>query len=393
MQCGRPRPRGWRRWTRAFMAARRRRLELCSGLQVADKRNLYLLTHRMPFSHITNGQSAGTGIATLNGMMDVLNAITPTGDSLSTAADEAAAAAVIGSTGGYQTADAGLAALYGPDGELNSSLSLSVFSADYGDIAGFTLSGWGRADVSLISGEAALKFLYGDETALHTGKLVPPTSLSTNRTWTLPDADGTVALMGQLGSMATQSGSNVTITGGSATGLANFGVSAGNNAQLTGFNLGTSTGTTATPLRFFKTWNNSGLTDEALCVDITGTAYNAASSMFAVKLNGQTHLSVGRTAAGASWLRTQNNFSIGNAAAALAAPSFYGAASGQAGAATVGGFVLTEGIIILGGVRIVSVAANPEGVVTAPPGSMALSTTGAWYQKATGSGNTGWVLK
>lgn len=36
---------------------------------------------------------------------------------------------------------------------------------------------------------------------------------------------------------------------------------------------------------------------------------------------------------------------------------------------------------------------TPEGVVTAPPGSLCLLKTGAMYLKTTGTGNTGWTLK
>ncbi|HFZ5878894.1 TPA: hypothetical protein ACILGS_004714, partial [Escherichia coli] len=36
---------------------------------------------------------------------------------------------------------------------------------------------------------------------------------------------------------------------------------------------------------------------------------------------------------------------------------------------------------------------SPEGVVTAPQGSMYIDYNGDWYQKKTGTGNTGWVLK
>ncbi|MCV5836514.1 phage head protein, partial [Escherichia coli] len=36
---------------------------------------------------------------------------------------------------------------------------------------------------------------------------------------------------------------------------------------------------------------------------------------------------------------------------------------------------------------------SPEGIVTAPQGSMYIDYNGDWYQKKTGTGNTGWVLK
>lgn len=40
---------------------------------------------------------------------------------------------------------------------------------------------------------------------------------------------------------------------------------------------------------------------------------------------------------------------------------------------------------------IFHVTASPEGIVTAPPGSLAMSETGVLYIKSSGTGNTGWT--
>lgn len=53
-----------------------------------------------------------------------------------------------------------------------------------------------------------------------------------------------------------------------------------------------------------------------------------------------------------------------------------------------GGF---DGYVKLGDKYIVACIGSPEGVVTAPPGSLALSDSGAAYRKSSGSGNTGWT--
>lgn len=45
-----------------------------------------------------------------------------------------------------------------------------------------------------------------------------------------------------------------------------------------------------------------------------------------------------------------------------------------------------------GGACYKSGSASPEGSVTCEPGSIYLRTNGSWYQKASGSGNTGWVV-
>lgn len=43
------------------------------------------------------------------------------------------------------------------------------------------------------------------------------------------------------------------------------------------------------------------------------------------------------------------------------------------------------------GPRVLPLTGDPEGVVTAPPGSIGLGTNGTWYRKVSGTGNTGWV--
>jgi hypothetical protein len=45
----------------------------------------------------------------------------------------------------------------------------------------------------------------------------------------------------------------------------------------------------------------------------------------------------------------------------------------------------------LAGKTITYSTASPEGVITAPPGSVNMAETGSLYVKSTGTGNTGWV--
>lgn len=43
------------------------------------------------------------------------------------------------------------------------------------------------------------------------------------------------------------------------------------------------------------------------------------------------------------------------------------------------------------GIAIFAVPSNPEGIVSAFPGSFAIDVAGNWYRKSIGTGNTGWV--
>lgn len=43
------------------------------------------------------------------------------------------------------------------------------------------------------------------------------------------------------------------------------------------------------------------------------------------------------------------------------------------------------------GIAVFAVPSNPEGIVSAFPGSFAIDLAGNWYRKSTGVGNTGWV--
>ena len=82
-----------------------------------------------------------------------------------------------------------------------------------------------------------------------------------------------------LGSIATQESNAVSITGGTITGLTDFGVSMANNTAMTGFALGTISDTTSRPLNITQTWNNAGLTATALKVAVTNTSSNSASKL------------------------------------------------------------------------------------------------------------------
>jgi hypothetical protein len=60
----------------------------------------------------------------------------------------------------------------------------------------------------------------------------------------------------------------------------------------------------------------------------------------------------------------------------------------------LGNWTFSQPITIGGGsVSVRSGSGNPEGVVTAVQGSLFLSSSGTIYVKASGSGNTGWVVK
>lgn len=59
--------------------------------------------------------------------------------------------------------------------------------------------------------------------------------------------------------------------------------------------------------------------------------------------------------------------------------------------AIVGDELQAQGMLRLGEGRVFYTVQWPEGVVTAPPGSLALRSNGRVYVKATGSGNTGWA--
>jgi hypothetical protein len=53
----------------------------------------------------------------------------------------------------------------------------------------------------------------------------------------------------------------------------------------------------------------------------------------------------------------------------------------------------TEKVFYLdSGLAIFPVPSNPEGIVSAAPGSFAIDNAGNWYRKASGIGNTGWGL-
>lgn len=60
--------------------------------------------------------------------------------------------------------------------------------------------------------------------------------------------------------------------------------------------------------------------------------------------------------------------------------------------ARVGDEQAVQGIVRVGGSRVLLTATSPEGVNTAAAGSLALSQAGRLYVKGSGSGNTGWRL-
>ena len=82
-----------------------------------------------------------------------------------------------------------------------------------------------------------------------------------------------------LGTIATQADSAVSITGGTISGITQFGVSMANNTAMTGFALGTITDTTSRPLNITQTWNNAGLTATLIKASAVVTSANSASKL------------------------------------------------------------------------------------------------------------------
>lgn len=98
-----------------------------------------------------------------------------------------------------------------------------------------------------------------------------------------------------LGTIATQAASAVAVTGGTITGLTDFGVSMANNTAITGIGLGTITDTTSRPFAITQTWNNAGLTATALRVNVTDTASNASSILADFQVGGSSKVKIDKS--------------------------------------------------------------------------------------------------
>jgi hypothetical protein len=97
-----------------------------------------------------------------------------------------------------------------------------------------------------------------------------------------------------LGSISTQSSSSISVTGGTVSGLTQFGVSMPNNTAMTGFSLGSITDTTSRPFTISQTFNNAALSGVAVRVDVTDTASASDSEFFQIRRDGSRFLSVSK---------------------------------------------------------------------------------------------------
>ena len=111
-----------------------------------------------------------------------------------TAADAIAQAALIGSTGGFSTADVGKAVLFGSSGDLSATTAVRAIDASINDYAAGVLNGCGRVAVNS-TGITFSDYLSGIVTS---GTLVIA-NLTNSRTWFLPDATGTLLLDTAIG--------------------------------------------------------------------------------------------------------------------------------------------------------------------------------------------------
>lgn len=133
-----------------------------------------------------------------------------------------------------------------------------------------------------------------------------PGTISTGVTiGTTPVASGTAGRLlyetagnkvGQI-SGATSDGTTLTltspvITGGSATGLVQFGIAIPNNTTATGISLGTITDTTARPFKMAQTWNNASLVGHAVAVEVTSTSSAGTGVLFSVGIPGSAYFRI-----------------------------------------------------------------------------------------------------
>ncbi len=293
--------------------------------------------------------------------------ITTAGYNLCVAADAFAQAALIGSTGGNSVSDSGKAVLFDGSGCITGTAQIISNASNYADYIAGTADGVGRA-ILQANGIGLSSFVAGVESI----GVLSATNLSGQRVWTLPDLGGTLLLDANIGSsvqafsmtllavangtytgsvsittlgpiangtwnataiavakggtgatdaatartnlglgtLSTQAASAVAITGGSITGLTQFGVSMANNTAMTGFALGTISDTTARPFTVSQTLNNASLAATVLKVSATVTSASATSklldlcagaagttSVFSVLSSGNVQLAGGSTIA------------------------------------------------------------------------------------------------
>jgi hypothetical protein len=118
----------------------------------------------------------------------------------------------------------------------------------------------------------------------------------TGSVWTIDNGAVTNA---KLTNSTATLGSSVLTLGSTTTalvGLTDLGVSMANNTASTGINLGTITDTTARPFTISQTWNNASLVANAFRLSVTSTASSTSSTIFDIRQDGATLLSMTRSA-------------------------------------------------------------------------------------------------